>query len=120
MTAPNALPFSATADSINDDENPSPDLSTLLGCLDRIRAGEGADGQPWPETHLPLGRRMALARIDRAAAGLLTVAEVLHAAERCRAVATPDRHLSEGVVDGLFLACRSLAELVCQDIRPRG
>jgi len=48
------------------------------------------------------------------------VAEVLHAAERCRAVATPDRDLSEGVVDGLFLACRSLAELVCQDIRPRG
>lgn len=120
MTVPNALPFSATADSIDNDENPSPDLSTLLGCLDRIRMGETADGQPWPEPHLSLGRRMALARVDRAATALLTVAELLHAAERCRAMATPDRHLGEGVVDGLLLACRSLAELVCQDIRPRG
>lgn len=59
-----------------------------------------------------------MARTERAAVGMLTVAEMLHAAERCRSMATPDRHLDEGVIDGLFFACRGLAELVCRDIRP--
>jgi len=49
---------------------------------------------------------------------MLTVAEMLHAADRCRSIATPDRHLDDGVVEGLFFAFRGLAELVCRDIRP--
>lgn len=109
-----------TSNSVNDDEsNPAPDLSTLWGCLKRIRDGDGADGLLWPETKLLPGRVQDLARVERAAVGLLTVAEMLHAADRCRQMATPDRHLDEGVVDGLFLACRGLAELVCRDIRPQ-
>lgn len=47
-----------------------------------------------------------MARVKRAAVGMLTVAEMMHAAERCRLMATPDRHLDEGVVDGLFMATR--------------
>lgn len=107
-----------TFDNVNDDDNPTPDLSTFWGCLKRIRDGDGADSLPWPETDLPPGRDQAMARAERAAVGMLTVAEMLHAAERCRSMATPDRHLDEGVVDGLLFACRGLAELVCRDIRP--
>ncbi|HFK2922046.1 TPA: hypothetical protein ACGY72_003250 [Stenotrophomonas maltophilia] len=109
---------SYTASTHDDDDNPSPELSTFLGCLKRIRAGEGADGLPWPETSVSTGRGVALSRVERAAIGMLTVAEMLHAADRCRAMATPDRHLDAGVVEGLFFACRSLAELVCRDVRP--
>jgi hypothetical protein len=49
---------------------------------------------------------------------MLAVAEILHAADGCRSMATPDRHLDEGVVEGLFFAVRGLAELVCRDARP--
>lgn len=112
-------PYASYAASVNDDDdNPAPELSTFLGCLERIRAGEGADGQPWPDTSLPAGRRMALSRVERAAVGMLTVLELLHAADRCRSMATPNRHLDDGVVEGLFFACRGLAELVCRDVRP--
>ncbi|HDS0949240.1 TPA: hypothetical protein QDZ34_001247 [Stenotrophomonas maltophilia] len=105
-------------DSDNDDANPSDDLSTFQGCLTRIRDGEGSDGLLWPEENLSDGRRQSLARIDRAAVGILTSIEMLHAANRCQTMATPRRHLDEGVVEGLFFACRELAELVCREIRP--
>lgn len=108
----------AAVDYVNDDQTPPPELATFEGCLKRIRDGEGADGLLWPESGLPAGREIALARVERAAVGMLTVLEMLHAAERCRSVATPEKHLDEGVVDGLFFACRGLAELVCRDVRP--
>ncbi|WP_322547141.1 hypothetical protein [Stenotrophomonas geniculata] len=90
----------------------------LWGCLKSIRDGDGADGLPWPEIDLPPGREQAMAHAERAAIGMLTVAEMLHAAERCRSRATPDRHLDEGLIDGLFFACRGPAERVYRDIRP--
>lgn len=112
-------PYASDSASVNDDDdNPSPELSTFLGCLRRIRAGEGADALPWPETSLSAGRGVALSRVERAAIGMLTVAEMLHAVDRCRSMATPERHLDEGVVEGLFFAVRGLAELVCRDVRP--
>jgi len=98
MTTPKNPPFPVD-DPINDDSNPSSDLSTFLGCLTE-------------------GRRQSLARIDRAAVAILTGVEMLHAARRCESVATPSRHLDEGVVEGLFFACRELAELVCREVRP--
>lgn len=117
MTTRKNPPFSVD-DSINDDDNPSSDLSTFQGCLKRIRDGEGSDGMLWPEENLSEGRRQSLARIDRAAVAILTAVEMLHAASRCESVATPNRHLDEGVVEGLFFACRELAELVCREVRP--
>ncbi|HCR32152.1 MAG TPA: hypothetical protein DIV57_02115 [Stenotrophomonas sp.] len=105
-------------DPTNDDDNPSSDLSTFQGCLKRIRDGEGSDGMLWPEENLSEGRRQSLARIDRAAVAMLTAVEMLHAASRCESFATPSRHLDEGVVEGLFFACRELAEMVCREIRP--
>lgn len=102
---------------INDDA-PLPDLNSLLGILKRMRGCEGADGLPWPENDVSPGRRVSLARTERALVGLLTVLEVLHAADRCRVAAEPERHLDEGTVDGLFLACRGLAEWACWEVRP--
>jgi hypothetical protein len=102
---------------INDD-TPLPDLNSLLGILKRMRGCEGADGHPWPETDVSPGRRVSLARSERAMVGALTVLELLHAADRCRVAAEPERHLDEGVVDGLFLACRGLVEWACREIRP--
>lgn len=52
------------------------------------------------------------------AVGILTVAEMLRTADRCRSMATPGRHLDEVVVERLFFAVRGLAELVCRDVRP--
>ncbi|HYQ23522.1 hypothetical protein [Stenotrophomonas sp.] len=117
MTTRKTPPY-LVVDSDNDDANPADDLSTFQGCLTRIRDGEGSDGMLWPEENLSDGRRQSLARIDRAAVGILTSIEMLHAANRCQTMATPRRHLDEGVVEGLFFACRELAELVCREIRP--
>lgn len=106
-----------TVEPINDD-TPPPDLNSLIGILKRIRRCEGADGLPWPENDVSPGRRVSLARSERAMVGALTVLEVLHAADRCRVAADPERHLDEGVVDGLFLACRGLVEWACREVRP--
>lgn len=118
MTERPAYAAHASVDGVNDDHHPPSDVGTFEGCLKRIRDGEGADGLLWPESGLRAGREIALARVERAAVGMLTVLEMLHAAERCKSVATPERHLDEGVVEGLFFACRGLAELVCRDVRP--
>ena len=117
MTTRKTPPFPID-DPINDDANPADELSAFQGCLRRIRDGEGSDGMLWPEENLSEGRRQSLARIDRAAVAILTAVEMLHAASRCKSVATPKRHLDEGVVEGLFFACRELAELVCREVRP--
>jgi hypothetical protein len=117
MTTRKIQPFPVDA-PINDDDTPSDELGSFQGCLKRIRDGEGSDGMRWPEESLSEGRRQSLARIDRAAVGMLTAMEMLHAASRCASVAAPDRHLDEGVVEGLFFACRELAELVCREVRP--
>lgn len=94
---------------INDD-TPLPELNSLLGILKRMRDCEGADGLTWPENDVSPGRRMSLARTERALVALLTVLEVLHSADRCGVAAEQERHLEEAVVDCLFLACRGLAE----------
>ena len=83
-----------------------PDLNSLRGILKRMRGCEGADGHPCPETDVSPGRRVSLARTERAMVGALTVLELLHAADRCRLAADPERHLGVDEVDGLFSACR--------------
>lgn len=50
--------------------------------------------------------------------GTLTVLEPLHAADRCQVAAEPERHLNEGVVDGLSLPCRGLIERACREASP--
>ncbi|HEL5400730.1 hypothetical protein [Stenotrophomonas maltophilia] len=99
-------------------EEPTPPALSFLAELRRIRAVDAANGQPWPETELPPGRRMALARADRAASGLTLLLECLHAVERTRQGGGPDQQLGDNVVDGLLLACRGLSEHVEAQLRP--
>lgn len=61
---------------------------------------------------------MSLPRTEQASMGLLTVLEVPHSADRCQVAAEPERHLDEGVVDGLSLACQGLAEWARREVRP--
>lgn len=117
MNESDTLSSYTAVEPINDDASLR-DLNHLLGILKRIRGCEGSDGYPWPETDVSPSRRMSLARTERALVGLLTVLELLHAADRCRVAADPERHLDEGVVDGLFLACRGLVEWACHEVRP--
>ena len=77
---------------------------TLLGCLQRIRHVDAADGQPWPDK----GRKcfgFAMARIDRANAGLTLLLERLHTIERVRVDGDADQQVGDDVREGLLLGC---------------
>ncbi|CAM4265286.1 hypothetical protein CR156_21200 [Stenotrophomonas lactitubi] len=89
-----------------------PDSITLQGCLQRIRSGDGADGQPWRGPTLTPSQGMAMARADRAATGLTTLLEIFHAAERVRVDGGDEQQIGDGTREGLLLACRGLAEYV--------
>ncbi|WP_447934058.1 hypothetical protein [Stenotrophomonas lactitubi] len=107
-----ALETTLTATQVN-----APSSTTLLGCLQRIREVEAADGQPWPtKGHTP-GQRMAMARIDRANSGLTLLLEILHATERVRVDGDADQQIGEDVREGLLLACRGLAEYMEVQVR---
>ncbi|MNS98434.1 hypothetical protein D3C72_1328010 [compost metagenome] len=107
-----ALETTLTATQVN-----APSSTTLLGCLQRIRKVEAADGQPWPtKGHTP-GQRMAMARIDRANSGPTLLLEILHATERVRVDGDADQQIGEDVREGLLLACRGLAEYMEVQVR---
>ncbi|WP_414609597.1 hypothetical protein, partial [Stenotrophomonas pavanii] len=95
----------------------SPGAITLQACLQYIRQGDAADGQPWPGSNRTPGQRLALARIDRANAGLSFLLELLHATERVRVDGDIDQHMDDGAREGLLLACRGLAEYVDVQLR---
>lgn len=85
---------------------------TLLDCLQRIRQVEAADGQPWPHKGRTQAQCMAMARIDRANAGLTFLLELLHASERVRVDGDDTQQLGDDAREGLLLACRGLSEYV--------
>ncbi|HDS1217658.1 hypothetical protein ABE583_15560 [Stenotrophomonas sp. TWI143] len=89
-----------------------PEPITLVGCLQRIRSGDAADGQPWKGPVPSPGQGVTRARTDRAAAGLVTLLEVFHAAERVRVDGAEKDDIGDGAREGLLLACRGLAEYV--------
>ncbi|HDS1555922.1 hypothetical protein U4I37_06485 [Stenotrophomonas maltophilia] len=90
----------------------APSATTLLACLQRIRQVDAADGQPWPKKGHTSGHRMAMARADRANAGLTVLLELLHASERTRGDGDEDQQIGEDVREGLLLACRGLSQYV--------
>jgi len=92
--------------------NTVPASTSLLACLQRIRQVDPADGQPWPEKGRTSGQRMAMARANRANAGLTLLLELLHATERVRVDGDDDQQVGDDVREGLLLACRGLAEYV--------
>ena len=85
---------------------------TLLGCLQRIRQVDAADGQPWPDKGRKQCFGFSMARIDRANAGLTFLLELLHASERARVDGDDTQHLPDDAREGLLLACRGLSEYV--------
>lgn len=91
---------------------------SLLGCLQRIRHVEAADGQPWPGKGRKQGHGIAMARIDRANAGLTLLLELLHAIERVRVDGDEGQQVGDDVREGLLLACRGLAEYVDLQLHP--
>ena len=60
---------------------------------------------------------MALARIDRATAGLTFLLELLHASERVRVDGDETQPLGDDAREALLLACRGLSEYVDVQVR---
>nr|WP_082587923.1 hypothetical protein [Stenotrophomonas geniculata] len=92
-------------------------FAILLGCLQRIHHVEAADGRPWPCKGRNQGQGIAMARIDRANAGLTLLLELLHAIERVRVDGDERQQVGDEVREGLLLACRGLAEYLDVQLR---
>ncbi|EKT4105747.1 TPA: hypothetical protein ACG4N3_003343 [Stenotrophomonas maltophilia] len=96
--------------------NEAPAPINLPGCLQRIRAGDAADGQPWTGPASTPGQAVAAARRDRAAVGLVSLLELYHAAERVRVDGEEKDDIGDGTREGLMLACRGLADYVALQV----
>jgi hypothetical protein len=96
--------------------NEAPVSINLPSCLQRIRAGDAADGQPWAGPASTPGQAVAAARRDRAAVGLVSLLELYHAAERVRVDGEEKDDIGDGTREGLMLACRGLAEYVALQV----
>lgn len=97
--------------------NEAPAPISLPSCLQRIRVGDAADGQPWQGPASTPGHAVAAARRDRAAVGLVSLLELYHAAERVRVDGEEKDDIGDGAREGLMLACRGLAEYVALQVR---
>ena len=96
-----------------------PDPNSFIATLRRIGAGAAADGQPWPELHLSLGRRMQMADADCALCGLRTVAEMALAGERSRQNGAREDCLDDRSMEGLLMAVLSLTILATERAQGR-
>ena len=63
--------------------NEAPAPINLPGCLQRIRAGDAADGQPWTGPASTPGQAVAAARRDRAAVGLVSLLSCITPQSAC-------------------------------------
>lgn len=80
--------------------------SPFFSCLDHIRCGDGADGQPWA-TPTPGIRDPA--SLSRSLGGLMVILDLLHAAERTRVAGAQDEQIGDFYTDGLIIAARQMA-----------
>jgi len=96
------------------------DCSAFIHALKRIGSGVAADGQPWPESNLRVGRRIALADADCARAGLAIVLELLLAAERIRQNGPNEDYPGDRVMEGLAMAALALNAQASARMRPEG
>ncbi|HCR32419.1 MAG TPA: hypothetical protein DIV57_03490 [Stenotrophomonas sp.] len=100
-------------------EDAAPDPHGFIANLQRIGAGCGSDGLPWPEPNLPIGRRIQLSDGDCALAGLRIVHEMLLAAERSRQIGGPEHDVDPRVMEGLMMACLELGTHAAERVRPQ-
>ncbi|HGM5035059.1 TPA: hypothetical protein ACKPZU_000805 [Stenotrophomonas maltophilia] len=101
------------------EKDPSPYPLGFVATLHRIGAGAAADGQPWPERNLSLGRSMQMADADCALGGLRVVAELMLAAERTRQNGTDEEYVGDRVMEGLKMACVSLTVMATERLQVR-
>ncbi|KAA9000187.1 hypothetical protein FJU31_07510 [Stenotrophomonas cyclobalanopsidis] len=78
---------------------------TFFACLDAIRQGDGADGQPCHGHRLGAGNHASL---SRSLAGLTALLDLLQAADRARVEGGPEEQLGSFHTDGLIVAARHL------------
>ena len=75
----------------------------FFACLDAIRKGDGADGQPCHGHRLGAGNHASL---SRSLAGLSALLDLLQAADRARVEGVPQAQLGSFHPDGLIVAAR--------------
>ncbi|WP_367381558.1 hypothetical protein [Stenotrophomonas cyclobalanopsidis] len=78
---------------------------TFFACLDAIRQGDGADGQPCHGHRLGAGNHASL---SRSLAGLTALLDLLQAADRARVEGGLEEQLGSFHTDGLIVAARQL------------
>lgn len=93
------------------------DMAALPSGLRCTCEAEISNEPSWLERPLPPSRCTAQARADRAASGLTTLLEILHAAERARMTADSDAQIGDGLHRGLLQACCELAVYVDVQLR---
>ncbi|MBH1587269.1 hypothetical protein I5T82_01265 [Stenotrophomonas maltophilia] len=79
--------------------------STFFTCLDAIRQGDGADGQPCHTRRIGADNHASL---SRSLAGLSALLDLLQAADRARVEGGPEEQLCSFHTDGLIVAARQL------------
>lgn len=77
----------------------------FFACLDAIRKGDGADGQPCHACRIGAGNHASL---SRSLAGLSALLDLLQAADRARVEGAPEEQLGSFHTDGLIVAARQL------------
>ncbi|WP_234456029.1 hypothetical protein [Stenotrophomonas sp. S41] len=115
MTTPK---FPANAPANTEDEEAPRKGSAFIRALKDIGRGAAADGQPWPEPSLRVGRRSALADADCARAGLTIALEMLLAGERIRQNGPEEDFPGDRVMEGLVMACLAINAQASARMRP--
>ncbi|WP_313288167.1 hypothetical protein [Stenotrophomonas pavanii] len=101
----------------DDEDDHVPDPNSYIATLHRIVAGAGADGRPWPERNLSIGRSIELADADCALVSLRTVAEMALAGERARLNGASREGLGERSMEGLQMAVLALTVMATEGCR---
>ncbi len=78
---------------------------TFFACLNAIRKGDGADGQPCQGHRLRAGN---YASLSRSLAGLTALLDLLQAADRARVDGGPYEVVGDFHIDGIIVAARQL------------
>ncbi|KAA8996002.1 hypothetical protein FJU31_13655 [Stenotrophomonas cyclobalanopsidis] len=120
MTTPK-FPAHTPANNEDDDSDipPTRPGSAFINALKDIGCGAAADGQPWPEPDLRIGRRIALADVDCARAGLTIALEMLLAGERIRQNGPDEDYPGDRVMEGLIMACMAINGQASARMRPQ-
>ncbi len=99
------------------EDAPAPDPNSFVATLRRIGAGAAADGQPWHERNLSIGRCMQLADADGTLAALRAVGEMALANERARQSAAPEQCIGDRHMEGLLMAVVALTTLASERVQ---